>query len=57
MQVGINTFSFSYLKFNIEFAGQKTLKHRKTFSNRFLQNNSVAPTLTFIFTFKSATDP
>ena len=31
MQVGINKFSFSYLKFNFEFAGQKLKSIEKRF--------------------------
>ena len=31
MQVGINTFSFSYLKFNFEFNGQKLKSIEKRF--------------------------
>ena len=40
MQVGVNTFSFSYVKFNFEIADQK----RKTIEKYF----SVQPNLTFI---------
>ena len=37
MQVGINTFSFSYLKFNFEVDGQKLKSIEKRFQIDFLK--------------------